>query len=163
MRSDNGFIPTCDGMIGSTSHWSTRTTVIRSSSRRLSIKHISHCDLGENMSMNPEIDQRGNKRWYNDLDLLHRTDGPAVIRVDGYQSYWINGQYHRTDGPAIINSDGYQAYWINDIRHRLDGPAVINPDGTMEYWIYGNLLTEEEFNDIIQSEEHLNWYLLQIL
>ena len=90
--------------------------------------------------MNPTISESGSKRWYND-----------------------QGQFHRTDGPALIYADGYQSYWINGERHRIDGPAVIHPDGYPEYWIYGNKLTEEEYYDIIQSEEHLNWYLLQIL
>ena len=90
--------------------------------------------------MNPIIDEHGNKRWYNEQGQLHRTDGPALIYPHGTQYWYINGKPHRTDGPAVIGSDGDQ-YW----------------------YIHGNQLTEEQFNDIIQDEEHLNWYLLQIL
>ena len=64
----------------------------------------------------------------------------------------------------IIDPTGNQ-YWFNDhgTLHRIDGPAVIQSNGNNSYWIHGNQLTEEEFNDITQSEEHLNWYLLKIL
>ena len=89
--------------------------------------------------MNPEIDSLGTKRWYNELGQLHRIDGPAIIYTDGYQAYLVNGKLHRTDGPALIYADGYQ-YWF----------------------IHGNQLTEDEYYDITQSEEHLNWYLLQL-
>ena len=90
--------------------------------------------------MNPRISSNGTKRWYNEHDQLHRIDGPAIIWSDGGADWYINGSRHRTDGPAVIGSDGDQ-YW----------------------YIHGNQLTEEQFNDIIQDEEHLNWYLLQIL
>ena len=112
--------------------------------------------------MNPVIDSLGTKRWYNELGQLHRTDGPAVIWSDGTQFWCINGKLHRTDGPAIIYSTSWMEWYINGKLHRTDGPAFIQPNGYPEYWIYGNQLTEEEFNDIIQTEEHLNWYLLQL-
>ena len=90
--------------------------------------------------MNPQIDVIGTKRWHNELGQLHRTGGPAVIYTYGDQVWYFNDKLHRTDGPAITLSGG-----------------------TQEYWIHGHKLTEEEYYDIIQSEEHLNWYLLQIL
>ena len=90
--------------------------------------------------MNPQISSIGTKRWYNEADQLHNPDGPAVIYAHGSQHWYINGK-----------------------RHRTDGPANIYPNGVKQYWIHGKELTEEEFNDITQSEEHLNWYLLQIL
>jgi hypothetical protein len=89
--------------------------------------------------MNLRINSTGTKRWYNEHGELHRTGGPAVIHPDGTQYWYLNGMKHRTDGPAVIFSDGEQ-YWIHDIQ-----------------------LTEEQFIDITQSEEHLNWYLLKIL
>jgi hypothetical protein len=89
---------------------------------------------------NPIIDANGTKRWRNE-----------------------RGQLHRLDGPAYIIPDGSQCWYLNDKLHRLDGPAVESDDGYKEYWIHGNDLTEEEFNEITQSPEHLNWYLLQIL
>ena len=112
---------------------------------------------------NPRIDQYGNKRWFNEHGQLHRTDGPALIYPDGDQLWYINGKLHRTDGPAAISADGHNAWYINDELHRTDGPAMVTSTGLVAYYIYGIRLTEDEFNEITQSEEHLNWYLLQIL
>ena len=93
--------------------------------------------------MNPIIDHVGTSRWYNDLGQLHRIDGPAIIYANG-SKYWYN----------------------NGLRHRLDGPAsefVYGPFHKTIHYIHDNELTEEEFKEITQSEEHLNWYLLKIL
>ena len=89
--------------------------------------------------MNPIIDEDGNQLWYNE-----------------------HGRFHRSDGPAVIYSDGDQHWYFNGKRHRTDGPAIIYPNGTQLWYIYGNRLTEAEYYDIIQSEEHLTWYLLQL-
>lgn len=35
----------------------------------------------------------------------HRKDGPAIMWLDGYRSYWEYGKKHRRDGPALIRSD----------------------------------------------------------
>ena len=113
--------------------------------------------------MNPLIDEYGNERWHNELGQLHRTDGPAVIHSNGDQFWYLNGMKHRTDGPAVIFTSGYQIWHLNGHLHRTNGPAIIYPNGDKQYWIRGNRLTEDEFNDIIQDEEHLNWYLLKIL
>ena len=112
---------------------------------------------------NPIIDKYGIKHWYNEHDQLHRTDGPATICPDGTQYWFINGKLHRTDGPACIYANGSRYWYFNGNPHRTDGPAIESPGGTKEYWIHGNKLTETQFNDITQSPEHLNWYLLKIL
>jgi len=44
------------------------------------------------MKKNPQIDSCGNKRWINDKGDFHRTDGPAFIRHDGREYWWINGK-----------------------------------------------------------------------
>lgn len=36
--------------------------------------------------------ENGNKVWRNAKDQFHRTDGPAIERVDGYKKWWINGK-----------------------------------------------------------------------
>jgi hypothetical protein len=38
------------------------------------------------------VNQLGDKCWYKD-DLLHRTDGPAVIWPNGYESWYLNGKW----------------------------------------------------------------------
>ena len=90
--------------------------------------------------MNPEINTFCTNRWRNEQGQLHRLDGPAFISSIGDQFWCINGKFHRTDGPAIDYGNGDKSYYI-----------------------HGNYMTETEFNDITQSEEHLNWYLLKIL
>jgi hypothetical protein len=60
----------------------------------------------------------------NEKGELHRTDGPAVERPNGYREWWVEGKPHRVDGPAIEYADGTRAWFVNDKRHRVDGPAV---------------------------------------
>ena len=45
------------------------------------------------------IFQNGDLNWHQN-DVLHREDGPAIMRRD-YCEYWIEGELHREDGPAI--------------------------------------------------------------
>ena len=59
-----------------------------------------------------DIDEAGNRRWYQN-DELHRTDGPAVERADGYKAWYVNGEYHRTDGPAI-EWENWDKSWFLD-------------------------------------------------
>jgi hypothetical protein len=33
----------------------------------------------------------------NEKGELHRTDGPAVVRLDGSREWYLNGKLHRTD------------------------------------------------------------------
>ena len=38
---------------------------------------------------------------------------------NGYQYWWLNGQWHRTDGPAYINrTNGYKAWYLNNVCYR---------------------------------------------
>lgn len=60
----------------------------------------------------------------NESGQLHREDGPAIERKDGYQSWWINGMLHRIDGPAIIWPNGTRLWYQNNCLHRTDGPAI---------------------------------------
>jgi hypothetical protein len=89
------------------------------------------------------IDKYGNKIWKNEQGQLHRLDGPAVIRTDGTQEWYVNGKIHRIDGPAIIRKNGSQYWYINDKCHRIDGPAYIGKDGTQEWWIHDINITDE--------------------
>lgn len=62
------------------------------------------------------MNKQGTKRWRLN-GKLHRTDGPAVIWVDGLnewcEEWWLNGKRHRTDGPAVIWFDGLKEWWVN--------------------------------------------------
>ena len=43
---------------------------------------------------NPEIDEFGNKRWFDEQRNLHREDGPAVECDSGVKQWCLNGQYY---------------------------------------------------------------------
>jgi hypothetical protein len=79
----------------------------------------------------------GNIEWRVNGEL-HREDGPAVERINGYKAWCINGKRHREDGPAVERIDGYKAWCINGKRHREDGPAVEFPGGNKWWYINGN-------------------------
>ncbi len=69
--------------------------------------------------------------WYkrDDLNVLHREDGPAVIKISGNNRttiYYLNGRRHRADGPAYCefnkefddpdnDDDGYHEYWYHGV------------------------------------------------
>jgi hypothetical protein len=59
------------------------------------------------------INEFGSKRWYKN-DLLHRTDGPAVIISSGSQFWYFEDKLHRADGPAVIYFNGREYYYLND-------------------------------------------------
>ena len=54
----------------------------------------------------------GDEYWYKN-GILHREDGPAVIRLNDSKIWYKNGVYHREDGPAIIREHGSEEWWIN--------------------------------------------------
>lgn len=81
-------------------------------------------------------------RWYNEHGQLHREDGPADICTKPrfrYNRWYRNGKLHREDGPAAIG-----AYFIG-------------------WYIHGIELSEDEFNEVTRSKEHINWFLLNNL
>jgi hypothetical protein len=63
---------------------------------------------------NPHITSNGDKRWFDSNGKVHRVDGPAVIRADGYKSWYQHGVRHRVDGPAIEWPDGYNEWYLHN-------------------------------------------------
>ena len=61
-----------------------------------------------------EVGKRGTRRYYNNADELHRTDGPAVEYSNGVKEWWQNGHLHRTDGPAVEYAFGTKFWYINN-------------------------------------------------
>ena len=56
----------------------------------------------------------GHLYWRNKNGELHRDgDKPAVIYAYGYLGWFQNGERHRSCGPAVIRSDGRNEWWIN--------------------------------------------------
>ena len=85
----------------------------------------------------PEINDDGDKYWYDEEGGFHRDNGPAKIYRDGAEEYFQHGSLHRLDGPAYIGSNGYKEYWVNGRLHREDAPAVIHEDGKEDYYEHG--------------------------
>ena len=95
------------------------------------------------------IHPNGTRIWQKN-GMLHRENGPAVIRTDLSQFWYLNGELHRTDGPAVI-CDEYQAWYLNGKRHREDGPALIWENGS-KYWFLNDV--EIEYNVYHKSKIH---------
>ena len=74
-----------------------------------------------------KVSKNGTRRYYNNVGILHRDDGPAVEWSDGTKSWYQNGQCHRTDGPAIEYPTGHKRWFIN-----------------------GRMMTEDEFNQEVK-------------
>lgn len=75
-----------------------------------------------------EDDRAGIRRYYNAAGQLHRIDGPAIIWDTGVEFWYQHDQCHRTDGPAIVWPDGRKWWYLND-----------------------RPLTEDEFNQAVES------------
>lgn len=74
--------------------------------------------LYEELILNVEVDECGNKCWYNSRNQSHRMYGPAIEYVNGTRIWYQNGLLHREDGPAIEWFHGTKEYWIEGIRIR---------------------------------------------
>ena len=77
------------------------------------------------------VDDAGDTRWYNAAGKLHRVDGLAVEWADGTNKAW----------------------WVNGQRHRVDGAAMEWANGTKLWYLYGEELTETEFNSRTTTKE----------
>jgi len=60
----------------------------------------------------------------------------VLVRKDGAQLWYRNGQLHREDGPAAV-SGVYRAWHRNGQLHRDDGPAVVCHDGSQLWYRRG--------------------------
>lgn len=83
--------------------------------------------------MQPEmsIDYVGDSVWILN-GHYHRTDGPAVIHMDGTMEWIVYGNLHRTDGPAVEWADGEKSWYWNDINLTFDKWLDLNNELTDE-------------------------------
>jgi len=82
------------------------------------------------------IHYSGTLAWYL-KGKRHRTDGPAIERINGMREWWYMGEKHREDGPAIYFENGtnpMERWYRNGQLHRIDGPANIFKDGSRRLW-----------------------------
>ncbi len=52
----------------------------------------------------------------------HRVDGPALLRVDGFEQWWQHGQLHRDDGPAETLPDGTRSWYLRGLLRKVARP-----------------------------------------
>ena len=105
--------------------------------------------------MSVTIDSSGNKYWKNDKGKLHREDGPAFERANGYKEWRIDGKLHREDGAAIEWASGSKWWWINGEIHRIDGPAIEYCNGYKIWYLNGIKYSEEDFNEKVAEMKNL--------
>jgi len=90
---------------------------------------------------------------YGDDLRLHREDGPAVIYDRGDEEWWLHGRLHRPPDasgehlPAITRVDGSRSWFVDGVPHREDGPAEIfrEEDGSrLKKWSQYGVLHRED-------------------
>ena len=106
--------------------------------------------LAELLTLTVEVDKWG-VSYRNHLGLFHRVHGPAYISIENNKHWYRNSKLHREDGPAIEYANGDNWWFQNDEPHRIDGPAFQRVSGEHGWFIYGEKLTEEEFNERVKS------------
>lgn len=74
-------------------------------------------------------------------------DSRLIVFANGTKVWYLKSGsvYHRTDGPAVERLDGYKAWYLYGLRHRIDGPAIMYPNGQKYYWLNGTEYTEEHY------------------
>ena len=85
------------------------------------------------------VDENGTRWWYNENNLRHRTDGPAIEYADGSKFWYLHDKCHRVDGPAVERADGTKHWYLNNQLHRTDGPAIEYASGTKHWYLNGKL------------------------
>ena len=105
-----------------------------------------------------KVNKRGDKRYYNAEDQLHREDGPAVEWNNGSKEWWLNDKLHREDGPAVEYSYGHKSWYLNGKRHREDGPAVEWSNGD-EYWLINGKLHREDGPAAEYTNGDKHWFI----
>lgn len=86
--------------------------------------------------------------------VLHREDGPAYERRDGYKEWRLLNRLHREDGPAIEWPSGTKEWFRDGQRHREDGPAIEDSKGLEQYYFKGNRFdTKEAFEEYKNSKK----------
>lgn len=99
------------------------------------------------------INAYGHKVWRNINGQVHREDGPAVIRTEGTEIWYIMNSRHREDGPAFIEPNGVKIWYKMGNLHREDGPAVENYNGNPKWFLEGLEYTKKEYNEKMRKKK----------
>ena len=96
--------------------------------------------------------------------MIHRAHGPAIIRSNGDEEYYLNGKRHRENGPAWISSIAKTETWFwHGKIHRENGPAEIVKN-FKEVWYFRDLIHRNDGPAFIYHESVANedtryrWY-----
>lgn len=70
--------------------------------------------ISELLTLRVVVNQYGSVCYTNSAGLRHRKYGPALIWADGTQFWLQNDILHRTDGPAVISpNDNSHEWWVH--------------------------------------------------
>ena len=71
-------------------------------------------------------------KWYNNGNITK-----IEYYNDGGVEYYKNGVLHREDGPALIKENGDKEWYFNGVLHRDDGPAIELHNGERSWFTNG--------------------------
>jgi len=115
-------------------------------------------EISINTSNDPYTELYGDQKWYHN-NILHRTDGPAIIKANGDQHWYYNGVHHRcNDEPALITKNGDQYWYIHGKYHRTNGPAIVRINGDQHWYHKGARHRDNNQPAIIRSNGDQEWY-----
>ena len=63
------------------------------------------------------ISDNGTRYWYKDGKCHRDNDLPATIDPDGTHEWFKDGKRHRETDAAIIKPDGYKSYFLNGVMY----------------------------------------------
>lgn len=99
---------------------------------------------------------------YYRCGLLHNDTDAAFYnpsaRPKEPKHIWLTGgKFHRLNGPAVIKANGDEEWYLLGAKHRTFGPAI--ESSCPEYWLYGKQLSKEEYDLIFDSNDGINSYV----
>ena len=62
------------------------------------------------------IEADGTQKYYQNGELHRDNDLPAVVYINGTRKYYRNGVLHRNDNPAVVRANGDDEGWYNGQR-----------------------------------------------
>lgn len=73
------------------------------------------------------------------LEIEIEDGDPYIISLsDGTKMYYKNNVLHRVDGPAIIKPNGRGEWYYDGKLHRIGGPARVTSYGDEDFYVAGN-------------------------
>ena len=73
----------------------------------------SDIDLFDSLKYRVVVDTYNTRRYFNAAGVVHRDEGPAILRPNGVKMWCQNGKLHRENGPAIEYADGSVLWYLH--------------------------------------------------